>query len=125
MTMATITILGRLGKDPEVRATPQGKSVAILSIAVDDGFGENKHTTWFRCQAWEKSGEQIMRHFKKGDTILVTGTPSSREWTDAQGMKHTVLETNIQRWCFTGAKKPDTPAATRTGELTYDYDQPF
>lgn len=125
MTMAVIQILGRLGKDPEARVTPQGKSVAVLSLAVDDGYGENKHTTWFRCQAWEKAGEQIVKFFKKGDTILITGTPASRDYTDAQGVKQTVLEVNIQRWCFTGSKKPDAPSTRPANDVPYDYDQPF
>lgn len=125
MTMAIITILGRLGRDPETRHTAQGKAVVSFSLAVDDGFGENKHTTWFRCQAWEKTGEGIAKHFAKGDPILVVGNPISREWTDNSGQKHAVLEINVQRWSFAGAKRDTASAASSSYSASNDEDVPF
>ena len=44
----TVIIVGNLGRDPEMRYTPAGKAVTSFSVAVSDGFGENKKTIWFR-----------------------------------------------------------------------------
>ena len=118
MTMATITVLGRLGRDPELKITQTGKKVVNFSLAVDDGFGENKHTTWFRCIAWEKTGESIEKFFRKGDTIVVLGAPVSREW-DKDGQAHTVLEVNVQKWSFTGQKREEHKDPDAQGKGQY------
>ena len=68
-----ITIVGRLGKDVELRYTPDGKAVASFSVAVDDGFGENKKTIWLRVSVWEKQAETCNQYLHKGSIVLVEG----------------------------------------------------
>jgi len=68
-----ITIVGRLGKDVELRYTPDGKAVASFSVAVDDGFGENKKTIWLRVSVWEKQAETCNQYLHKGSLVLVEG----------------------------------------------------
>ena len=69
----SLTIVGRLGRDPEMRYTPQGKPVTNFSVAVDDGFGENKSTLWFRVSAWDKNAENCNQYLHKGSKVLVSG----------------------------------------------------
>ena len=73
MSYQSITIVGRLGKEPELRYTPDGKPVTSLSVAVDDGWGENKATAWFRVSVWGKQAEACNTHLSKGRMVLVEG----------------------------------------------------
>ena len=68
-----IVAVGRLGKDVELRYSPDGKAVASFSVAVDDGFGENKKTIWLRVSVWEKQAETCNQYLHKGSLVLVEG----------------------------------------------------
>ncbi len=69
----TIVLAGNLGRDPEMRYTPDGKAVTSFSVAVSDGFGENKKTIWFRITTWEKTAENCNSYLKKGSSVLIEG----------------------------------------------------
>jgi single-strand DNA-binding protein len=69
----TIIIAGNLGKDPEMRYTPNGKAVTSFSVAVSDGWGDNKRTIWFRVSAWEQTAMTCNQYLKKGSKVLVEG----------------------------------------------------
>jgi single-strand DNA-binding protein len=69
----TIVLAGNLGKDPEMRYTPDGKAVTSFSVAVSDGFGEYKKTIWFRITTWEKTAESCNSYLKKGSSVLIEG----------------------------------------------------
>jgi len=66
-------LLGRVGKAPESRFTPNGKQVTDLSLAVDDGYGENKKTVWYRVSAWGTLAEIVDKYVVKGMTVFVEG----------------------------------------------------
>lgn len=69
----TIVLAGNLGRDPEMRYTPEGKPVTSFSVAVSDGFGEYKKTIWFRITTWDKMAESCNTYLKKGSSVLVEG----------------------------------------------------
>ena len=77
--MKSIVIAGRLGKDPELRKTSNGDPVLSFSVAVDDGWGENKRTLWFDCSVFGKRGESLHQHLGKGAAVAVAGDLSTRE----------------------------------------------
>jgi single-strand DNA-binding protein len=79
-----ITVVGNLGKDPEIRSTGSGKKVASFSVAVDQGFGDNKRTEWVNIIAWEKLAELTEKYLKKGKTIALSGTLQTSSWDDKQ-----------------------------------------
>lgn len=81
-----ITVVGSLGKDPEIRSTPGGKKVANFSVAVDQGFGDSKRTEWVNIVAWEKLADLAEKFLKKGKTIALSGTLQTRSW-DKDGVK--------------------------------------
>ena len=66
-------ILGNVGKEPEMRMTPNGTAVTSFSVAVNVGFGDNKVTAWYRVTAWAKQAEVCKQYIKKGMTVLVEG----------------------------------------------------
>lgn len=103
--MNVISIIGRLGKDPVVRQTSSGKSVANFSIAVDDGYGDNKKTFWFNVVAWEKSAEFAQKYFFKGSKIAITGRLPQRKWEDKEGNTRESIEIVAQQFDFAGEKK--------------------
>ena len=68
----TIVIAGSLGKDATMRYTPSGKAVTSFSVAVSDGFGENKKTIWINVSVWDKAAETC-KDLLKGAKVLVEG----------------------------------------------------
>jgi len=78
MSFQTIIIVGRLGRDPEMRYTPTGKAVTSFSIATDRRWTDpngvkQKETAWFRISAWGKLAEICNEYLKKGSQVIVEG----------------------------------------------------
>ena len=84
MSVNTVVISGRVGRDPELRSTQNGKSVASFSIAVDDGFGEKKKTDWWDIEAWDKTAEAISRLSGAGKRVVITGKLKKESWNDTR-----------------------------------------
>ena len=76
--MKNITIAGNIGKTAEIRSAGQNK-VTGWTVAVDDGWGENKSTIWFDCNWWGQRGEKVAQYIQKGGKITVCGELSKRE----------------------------------------------
>jgi single-strand DNA-binding protein len=77
-----VTVVGCLGKDPEIRSTGSGKRVASFSVAVDQGFGDNKRTEWVNIIAWEKLAELAEKFLKKGKQVALSGALQTSSWDD-------------------------------------------
>lgn len=130
-----IVLMGRLGKDPEIRRTPSGKAVASFSLAVDrenksaDG---NKVTDWIECVAWEKKAEFAEKYVHKGDTVAVKGRLQIRNWKDKEGNNRKTAEVLVESIYF-GAGKKETatekpsynPVNVEFTEMNDDDDLPF
>lgn len=92
-----VMVIGYLGRDPEMRFTPSGKSVANFSIASSRSWktadGEtHTETEWFNVVAWERLAEIAKEHLKKGSQVYVEGRLQSRSWQDSQGIQHKSVE---------------------------------
>lgn len=87
-----IVTIGRLTRDPEVRYTASGKAVCTFSIAVDDGYGENKKAYFFPVVVWNKSAEACGNSLRKGSKVAVTGKLTTRQYDNSEGKKVTVFE---------------------------------
>jgi single-strand DNA-binding protein len=104
--MNSVNIIGRLGRDPELRHTPSGKAVCELNLAVDDGWGENKKTAWIGCVLWDKTAELAAQHLHKGDQVGISGRLTQDTWDDKEtGKKQTKTKVTCERMSFTGAKR--------------------
>lgn len=75
---ATIHATGRLGRDPELRATTTSQKVE-MNIAVDSGWGDNRTTKWYRVELWGKRSEYFANNLRKGDLVYFHGELSFRE----------------------------------------------
>ena len=71
--MNKLLLIGRLTKDAALRYTSTGDPVADISLAVDDGYGENKKTIWFRCSLWGKRAVSLEQYLTKGTQVYVEG----------------------------------------------------
>ena len=91
-----IVIMGRLTRDPELRSTQSGVSVASFTVAVDRDFGGRdggeKQTDFIDCVAWRQTGEFVSKYFHKGSMIVVSGRLQSRKWQDREGNNRTNWE---------------------------------
>ena len=90
-------IIGNLGRDPEMRYTPQGTAVTSFSVAVSRTFGsrdgeQQEETDWFRVTAWDKLAEICNQYLTKGMRVYVEGRVSMRMWDGNDGQKHSSLE---------------------------------
>lgn len=68
-----VTLVGRLGRDPELKYLDNGTAVATFTMAVDTGWGDNSVTIWPRVTCWRKLAENVAQYTKKGSLVLVEG----------------------------------------------------
>ena len=103
-----IVIMGRLGKDPELRRTQSGVAVATFNVAVDRDFKDKatgqRATDWITCVAWRSTAEFVEKYFSKGSQVLVAGRLQMRDWTDKDGNKRISAEVQAENVYFAGAR---------------------
>ena len=115
----SITIVGRLGRDPEMRYTPNGQAVTSFSVATDrqytDANGQKvKETTWFRVSVWGKQAEPCNQYLKQGSVVLVDGrltpdpkTGGPRVWKKQDGSEGASFEISATAVRFLDGKRDD------------------
>jgi single-strand DNA-binding protein len=84
-----VILVGRLGKDPEIRSTPQGTTVAKFTLATDEKFtdraGEKQERTeWHNIVAWGKLGEICGQYLRKGKLVYIEGSIRTDSWDDKE-----------------------------------------
>ena len=92
-----VILVGRLGRDPEMKYTPQGVPIAKFSIATDeqwtDKSGEKqRRTEWHNIVAWSKLAEICQKYLVKGKLIYIEGRLQTQSWDDQEGKKHSRTE---------------------------------
>ncbi len=97
-------LMGRLTRDPELRHTNSGTPVCSFSIAIDNGYGENRTTDFINVVAWNKTAEFVSNYFSKGRMIIVIGRISTRTWEGQDGKKNYVTEVIANEVSFGEAK---------------------
>ena len=111
-----VAVMGRLARDPELRQTVTGKSVAAFRIACDRGYkGQDgrSQADWLDVVAWDKLAEFVCRYFAKGQMIAVSGRLQTRSYQDKNGNTHTAVEIVARTLDFCGGKAEngDGPAS--------------
>jgi single-strand DNA-binding protein len=104
-----VILVGRLGKDPELKYTPSGAPVAKFSLATDESFkdktGEKQeHTEWHNIVAWNKLAEICGEYLTKGKLVYIEGSIRSRQWQDQSGNKRTSYEIIANQMQMLGSK---------------------
>jgi single-strand DNA-binding protein len=129
-----VTLIGRLTKNPELKYTQAGKSVASFSIANDKTYvanGEKKQqTSFFNCVSWGKLGETISKYCKKGHRIGIEGRLQQRSWTDQSGQKRYAVEVVAENMQFLQARtdsndEPKPSDEPQPDKVENAFDNPF
>ena len=107
-----VMIIGHLGKDPEMRYTPNGKPVSKFSVAVSRQWnaanGERKsETEWFTVVAWGSLAEICKQYLSKGQQVYIEGRLQSRSWKDDSGNQRTSVEVVAKEMVMLGDRKKD------------------
>lgn len=109
-----IAIQGRLARDPELRQTTTGKSVASFTVACDRGRRDangQSAADWIPVVAWDARAEFVCKYFQKGSMIAVDGRLQSRTYTAKDGTNRTALEIVANNIHFCGSKTSGTAPA--------------
>ena len=84
-----VYLIGRLGKDPEVRSTPSGRTVTTLNLATSETYGKDQDkkevTAWHKIICWDKLGDVAGNYLKKGSQVHVEGKITYRDYVDKKG----------------------------------------
>lgn len=114
-----LTIVGNLGRDPEMRYTPNGQAVTNLNVATNRQYTTNsgervKETTWFRVSVWGRQAETTNQYLKRGSKVLIEGRLTSDQSTGGprvfqrqDGTWGSSFEINAQRVVFLSSRAED------------------
>ena len=98
-------LMGRLTRDPVIRHTDSGKAVCNFTVAIENGYGEEKSADFVSCVAWNKTAEFVDKYFAKGRMIIVVGRIQTRTWEDRDGKKNYVTEVVASEVAFGETKR--------------------
>ena len=106
-------IRGNLGADPELKVTPNGKTVCNFSVGCTprlekDGQWVDGETTWVRVAIWDKEAEIAIDVLHKGTLVDIKGVVTNRKYTDKEGVEKTSLELSARKWAIVQTRKSVT-----------------
>ncbi len=136
VSLNKVMIIGNVGRDPEMRYTPDGKANAKFSVAVSRVWtnqeGEKKEETeWFNVVAWDKLAETCGNYITKGQKVYVEGRLQTRTWEGQDGQKHKTTDLVARDVIFmtprakTAAPEDDLAMASSGGAEIEPNDIPF
>jgi len=104
-----VMLIGRLGKDPEVRYTPDGSAVANFSLATSETWNDKsgtrqERTEWHNIVAWGKLADLSKRYLAKGRQVYIEGRIRTREWDDKDGNKRRTTEVMANQMVLLGSR---------------------
>jgi len=105
--MNKVILIGRLGKDPELRTLESGASVANFSLATNEKYKDRngeyqERTEWHNCTAWGKRAEVIEKYVQKGQHLIVEGKINTDKWTDSDGNERRSTKIVVTNFEFIG-----------------------
>ncbi len=130
MSFNKIIVIGNLGRDPELRYTPQGNAVCNFSVATSekkrDKAGEMQEiTTWFRVTTWNKQAENASKYLTKGRPVYVEGRLRIEEWQDRDGKNRYTLEVNATDLQFLGGGQNEQLSSDSSPEQEFSQTNDF
>ncbi len=103
-----VQLIGRLGKDPEVRSTPTGRTVTTITLATSETFGKDadrkEKTEWHKIILWDKLGQLAGNYLRKGRQVFIEGRITYRDYMDRDNIKRYVTEIVANSMVFLGSK---------------------
>ena len=125
-------LVGRLGRDPEVRYTTSGTPVANFSLATDESWtdknGERqRRTEWHQIVVWSRLAEICERYLRKGRLVFIEGQIQTREWEDRDGNRRRTTEIAARNMQMLGSRSDEMgmePGAQRPSSRASQPSQP-
>ena len=121
----TISIMGRLTRDPELRYTQSNTPVASFTLAVDrdySGADGEKKTDFIDCVAFKGTAEFVSKHFAKGTMAVVNGRLQFRDWQDRDGNQRRNAEILVENIYF-GERKQQGAVDVAAGDYTEGFEE--
>jgi single-strand DNA-binding protein len=111
-----VMLIGRLGRDPEMRYTPSGKPVTTFSLGASRSWSASdgeKHTEteWFNIVAWGNLAEICKQYLIKGRLVFVEGRLQTRYWEDGEGNKHSSVEVVANEMIMLDERREESSSA--------------
>jgi len=107
--MNKVILIGRIGKDAELRTFDSGHRHAVATLATNDGTKDKPQTNWHNLTFWNTQADNAAKYLKKGTLIAVEGRLVYRDYEDKEGVQRRHIEVVVDRWEFAGStgKKED------------------
>lgn len=121
MSLNTITLMGRLTRDPELRRSATGTAICGFSIAVDRDYkadGGERQTDFIDIVTFKNTAEFVSKYFSKGRMAVVHGRLQIRDWQDKEGNRRRSAEVVAQSVYFGDSKRPDDGPDRFSGDPT-------
>lgn len=116
--MNKVILIGRVGKDPEIRQTPNGMAVANISLATSKKIKGEEHTQWHRITFYDKLAEIVGNYVTKGAMIAVEGEIKYGKFTDKNGIEKYTTDIICQHMQMIGGRPPQGEDPQRHPEET-------
>ncbi len=116
-TLNKVILIGRLGKDPEMRYTPQGVAVTTFNVATNESYKDREgkeveNTEWHRIVTWRKLAEICGQYLKKGSLVYIEGKLKTRTYDDKDGVKKYITETIADQMQMLDSKRDSGDRST-------------
>ena len=120
-----VLIIGRLGRNPEMRYTPSGRPVTTFSVGANRSWntsdGERRtETEWFNVVAWSNLAEICKQYLTKDQLVYIEGRLQTRQWEDQQGNRHSTTEIVANEMIMLEDRRDNNSAASTSGESSKD-----
>jgi single-strand DNA-binding protein len=121
-----VLIIGRLGRDPEMRYTPSGRPVTTFSVGTSRAWstsdGERRtETEWFNVVAWSNLAEICKQYLVKDKLVYIEGRLQTRHWEDQEGNRHSSTEIVANEMIMLDDRKESGSAETEEGSEEFPY----
>jgi len=117
MDLNRVTVIGRLTRDPEVRTTPNGQTVATMTVATnfvwtDQAGAKQERSEFHNCVVWRKLAEIVGQYLSKGRRVYVEGRLQTRDWIGQDGIKRYRTEIVVENMIMLDGPRTSTPGSS-------------
>ncbi len=124
--MNKVILKGRITQDLELRTTINNKSVVRFTLAVNEGYGDNKRTNFINCEVWNGKAENLAKYCEKGSLLLLEGRIRVESYDDPEGNRRYIIKVVAENIEFLGSKKGSVEnTAESTENAAEEKEDPF
>ncbi|MDR2460143.1 MAG: single-stranded DNA-binding protein [Deltaproteobacteria bacterium] len=119
-----VILLGRLGRAPEIKYTPTGKTMVTFSLGTSEKWGDEERTEWHKIIMFDRVAEVANQYLRKGDNVYLEGKIQYRSWEDKAGIKRysTDIICNVMKMLYDKKEthKPETVLPPEAPPVAYE-----